>query len=282
MSAVSANPLSKHFRQPALYVKLPSQGKYWQEDSIEMPISNEIPVYPMTAKDEIIIRTPDALLNGESVIQVIQNCCPNIKNAWKMPTIDVDAMLIAIRIASYGADLPIDTICTHCNHSNRHEIELPAILETIKSPDYNKLVTIGDLKIKLKPQSYYESNRKRLVLFEEERILQTVNNEEIDDEKKVKQFNAHLTKLVDLNLDIVASSVEYIELPDSTKVTNEKFIHEYFENCENAVFKQLLSALENINKAVELPTLTLKCEECDKDYKSKMEFDYANFFAVSY
>jgi hypothetical protein len=282
MSQSTANPLAKHFRQPSLYIKLPSGGKYWEEDSLELPASGEIPIYPMTAKDEIIIRTPDALLNGESVVQVIQNCCPSIKNAWKMPSVDVDSTLIAIRIASYGAEMPIDTTCPHCSHANRHDVELPDILQRIKSPDYNKLIPIGDLKIKIKPQNYFESNRKNLILFEEDRIMQTVNDDDLSDEDKIKKFNEHLEKLVDLNMQIVSSSTEYIEMQDGTKVTNPEFIKEYFQNCENAVFKKMLSGLEEMNKVAELPKVNLMCEECEKEYPAKMEFDYANFFDVSY
>lgn len=276
------NPLSKHFRQPALYIKLPSLGRYWEEGSIELPVSNEIPVYPMTAKDEIIIRTPDALLNGESVVQVIQNCCPNIKDAWKMPSVDVDAVLIAIRIASYGNEMPINTNCPHCGHTSRHEIELSPILDRIQCPDYNKFLNVNDLKIKIKPQNYFENNRRNLVLFEEDRIIKTINDENLPDDQKVKQFNDHLNRLVDLNLEIVATSIDFIELPDGTKVSDQRYIREFFENCENAIFKKMLTELENINKAAALPKLNLQCEECNKDYTSNLEFDYANFFAVAY
>ena len=81
MQINSSNPLAKHFRQPALYIKLPSSGRFWPDGSIEIPLNGEIPVYPMTAKDEIMIRTPDALLNGAGTVSVIQSCCPNILDA---------------------------------------------------------------------------------------------------------------------------------------------------------------------------------------------------------
>ena len=55
------NPLAKHFRQPAIYLQLPSGGKYWPDGSIDLPLNGQIPVYPMTTRDEISIRTPDAL-----------------------------------------------------------------------------------------------------------------------------------------------------------------------------------------------------------------------------
>ena len=81
----NSNPLSGHFRQPAVFLKLPSEGRYWQSGSINMPANGEIGVMPMTAKDEIMLRTPDALMNGQGVVSVIESCVPAIQNAWSIP-----------------------------------------------------------------------------------------------------------------------------------------------------------------------------------------------------
>ncbi len=53
MANPANNPLFKHFRQPAIYLKLPGQGRFWPEDAIDIPPTGEIPVYPMTVKDGI-------------------------------------------------------------------------------------------------------------------------------------------------------------------------------------------------------------------------------------
>ena len=66
--------LKKYQRQPKLYIDLPSQGKYYSEGSLTK--HEEIEVYSMTASDEIIIKTPDALLNGEATARIIANCVP--------------------------------------------------------------------------------------------------------------------------------------------------------------------------------------------------------------
>ena len=67
----SANPLKQYFRQPAIYLRLPTGGKYWPPGSIELTHNGEFSVYPMTAIDEITYRTPDALFNGqENTVEV--------------------------------------------------------------------------------------------------------------------------------------------------------------------------------------------------------------------
>ena len=105
MTNIEPNPLMKHIRQPKIYIKLPSGGKYWPKGAVEIPETGELPVLPMTARDEITFKTPDALINGQATVDVIQSCIPDIKNAWEIPSIDLDVILIAIRRASYGDSL---------------------------------------------------------------------------------------------------------------------------------------------------------------------------------
>ena len=117
MSQFDSNPLAKHFRQPVMYLKLPSNGRWWANGALEIPVTGEIPIYAMTAKDELMFKTPDALLNGQGVVDVIQSCMPNIKDAWRIPNLDIDVILIAIRIASYGHEMEFESTCPHCGKS---------------------------------------------------------------------------------------------------------------------------------------------------------------------
>ena len=72
MEVKQQNPLAKHFRQPAIYIKLPSNGEYYDDAIVTIPENGELPVYPMTALDEISYRTADALFNGAAVANVIK------------------------------------------------------------------------------------------------------------------------------------------------------------------------------------------------------------------
>jgi hypothetical protein len=122
----SLNPLRAFFRQPAIYIRLPSDGQFWPPGSIDMPVNRELPILPMTAIDEITYRTPDALFNGAAIVSVVQSCIPSIKNAWQMPNCDLNTILTAIRIASYGAMMAVDTTCEKCSTENNFELDLEA------------------------------------------------------------------------------------------------------------------------------------------------------------
>ena len=274
----SANPLAKHFRQPGIYLTLPSKGAYWPDGSIDLNMNGQVAVYPMTTRDEITIRTPDALLNGESVVQIIQSCCPQIKNAWKMPSIDVDATLIAIRIASYGTEMDIDTVCSHCNHENKHALDLSGVLDGIASPNYSIPVSFNGLKIKLKPQSYFEANKINLTTFEEQRLMSIVNDDKLSDEDKMKQYQEHMSRIIDINISIIAAGTDFIETEDGTQVTNTVWIKEFYDNADTKVIKAVREKFDSYAKTVELPKPKVKCEECEKEYPVAIQFDYANFF----
>ena len=280
MSEISNNnPLTKFFRQPAIYLKLPSNGAFWPNDAIELPLTGEIPVYPLTTKDEIILRTPDALLNGEGVVEVIQSCCPSIKDAWQTPSVDVDAILIAIRIASYGSNFEQDTKCPHCNEENSYTIALSPILDGIKCPNYNK-ISVRDLTFKLKPQRFFGINRINTIEFEEDKIRQALALPDTDAEIKSKELTRSIERLIDLSIETVASGIDYIELPDGSIVKEKEHIFEFLQNAESIFVTEVQKVLTNLSQETAIKPAVVKCGHCEQDYQIPLMFDYSNFFVV--
>ena len=95
-----ANPLAKHFRQPEVYIDLPSQGKFYPQGALAT--NKQLAVLPMTALDEINLKTPDALYNGTSMVNLIKSCVPSIIDPWSVPMLDFDTVLLGTKIASMG------------------------------------------------------------------------------------------------------------------------------------------------------------------------------------
>ena len=274
------NPLAKHFRQPAIYLKLPSNGAFWPDGTLVLPAISELPVYPMTTKDEIMLRTPDALLNGSGVVDVIQSCIPNITDAWNMPSVDVDACLIAIRIASYGNDMNVTVACPKCQHTEDHTIDLVQSLGQLSMPDYTGLVIDGDLSIKLKPQNYFAVNRANNITYEEQRILGVLNNVDLSIEDKDRNIKEITNKLIDLNTDNLAASTEYIALTDGTKVTDVGHIKEYYANTGSSIIKKINTKLLELAESAGLKPYKNTCEKCGTEFNTEVTFDYANFFGT--
>ena len=177
----SINPLQQYFRRPAIYLKLPSVGVGYEEGSIDLPANGEVPVYPMTTIDEITSRTPDALFNGTAVVDIIKSCVPNIIDPWSIPIVDLDPILIAIRAASNGDKMEIETTCPSCDEGAKYDVNLTGVLASFKPSDFSKLLVIDELSIKFKPLKYSEINDSNLLQFEVQRLmssLQAITDEE--------------------------------------------------------------------------------------------------------
>ena len=279
MDQVNANPLAKHFRQPALYIKLTSGGRYWRQESLDLPATGDIPVYPMTTRDEITLRTPDALLNGASVVNVMQSCCPNIKNAWDMPSIDVDSTLIAIRIASYGPTMSISSKCPTCSSEHDYDVDLMGVLAGISLPDYTKTIAQDGLEIKLKPQNYRQVSEAGRLTYEEEKLVGLFSDPDMDPEVRKAEYSKHINKMIDLNVQVATNVTEYILTEDGTKVTDAEFIKEFYSNAESTVLRAVQEGIAATAEAVSIKPVDVNCTECNTKFKITIDFDYASFFA---
>ena len=274
----NSNPLSSHFRQPGVFLKLPSGGKYWTNGSINIPANGEIGVMPMTTKDEIMLRTPDALMNGQGVVSVVESCVPAIQNAWGMPTIDLDAILIAIRIATYGDEMDINSKCPNCGEESRHQIPLGQMLLRVRSPDYQEILNIDNLQIKLKPMSYVQSNSTNIAAFEEQKILQLINNDDIPHEAKKAQLDVHIERIISSTVEQLTFNTESITTEDGSIVVNTDYIREFYTNANSKIIKELQKKLREFAEVAGLPPARVQCDGCEKQYNVEITFDYANFF----
>jgi hypothetical protein len=275
----NGNPLARHFRQPMLYIKLTSNGKYWPEGAVELTATGELPVFAMTAKDEIILRTPDALINGTSVVEVMQSCCPGIKDAWKMPSVDVDSTLIAIRIASYGNMMPVSAKCPHCGEEHDYDISLQQVREKIQMPNYGDPINTRDgLIIKLRPMNYMQVSKAGNVAFEEERLVQALANPDLSADVRNSEYNKHVQKMIDLNVDNVTNCTEVI-IADGVEVRDAAFIREFYQNADGSTIKLVENKIKALSEVVNIKPEDATCTDCGKDFKLNIEFDYTRFFA---
>jgi hypothetical protein len=278
---MSNNPLAKYYRQPKIFVKLPSNGKFYPEGSIDLSESGEYPVYGMTAKDELLLKTPDALLNGEATVRVIKSCFPAIINPWLMPSIDVDNVLSAIRIASYGENLDIDSSCPKCTEENSHSFNLVQFLSQNNDINIEHAVQIDELTVKIRPYTYKELATVRFKTREQQNVLGIVNDDRLSEEQKLQMFSESFLNLTDLTIETIVGCIEEISTPEGT-VNDQALIREFVENSTNDVFENIHNLVKKMKNDVELKPQTVKCSnsECNHEYEVSIALDQSNFFKV--
>jgi hypothetical protein len=279
-----SNPLKKYFRQPKLYVKLPSSGAFYPKGSLEYTQNMEFPVYAMTARDEIAIKTPDALMNGQGTVDVIQSCMPNIKNAWMIPSIDVDAILIAIRIATYGEQIDLDIAVPGTAITKTYTTDLRLALDKLLSAVYDTEIKINDeLTAFVRPINYQEYTKNSIKTLEEQRIFSIVNSQELSEHQKIEQFNKSFKILTEINIGTIIRSIDKIVTPDG-EVTDPAYINEFVSNSDKEFFNKVTDHLEKQRDQFTMPMFKIVTTQEERDagapdeFETPISLDASNFF----
>ena len=280
----NANPLNKYFRQPAIYVSLPSGADY-PPHVVTPTQTGEIGVMPMTAKDEIRFKTPDALMNGQGVVDVIQSCVPDIKDAWQIKSYDLDTILVAIRVATYGETMEINFNVPGANESVSHSVNLPAILDDLRKTKVDAHITLDDgLKITVRPLTYKDMTSASLKTFQQQKMYSAIQDSQLSDEEKAKRFDTAFKSLTDLNSSILLKNIQTITMTDGKEITDPTYIKEFVDNANATLIKEIEQKLTALRGQGAVKPLRLKATEAQikkgapASYEVPVTYDTSNFF----
>jgi hypothetical protein len=280
----AVNPLIGMMRQPKIYIRLPSGGNFWPEGSLVLPESGEFPVYSMTAKDELALKIPDALMNGQAVVDVIQNCMPNIKNAWQCPNLDLDVILIAIRIATYGEYMTVPINVAEFN--SEYQVDLRRLVDQLQTQiTWTSEVAINeDLTVYVRPINYKTMTSSALQTFETQKIIQLVNDDSVSEEDKIKAFKESFTKLNQLTIGIINDSVYHIESSQGA-TSDPKFINEFLTNTDKEIFDKIKLHIETLRENNTAKPMVIDTTDemreagvTEDQISVPIQFDPSNFF----
>jgi hypothetical protein len=282
--STAVNPLIGMMRQPKIYIRLPSGGNFWPEGSLVMPESGEFPVYSMTAKDELALKIPDALMNGQAVVDVIQNCMPNIKNAWQCPNLDLDVILIAIRIATYGEYMTVPINLAEFN--SEYQVDLRRLVDQLQNQiTWTSEVPINeDLTVYVRPISYKTMTSSALQTFETQKIIQLVNDDSVTEENKIAAFKESFAKLNQLTIGIINDSVYHIESSQGS-TSDPKFINEFLTNTDKEIFDKIKTHIETLRENNTAKPMVIDTTDemraagvVEDQITVPIQFDPSNFF----
>jgi hypothetical protein len=283
MENKNTNPLQKYFRQPKIYLSLPSNGKYYPTGSLEISENGEYPVFPMTARDEIMIKTPDALLNGQATASVIASCIPAIKEPFKMPSMDLDACLIAIRIATYGEMMEVSIKVPVTGEDKDFDLDLRIMLDQFSNVDYNSAIQLDGMIVNLRPLTYGEFTETSRKTFDEQRIFNVINDSDIAEGDKLATFTESFKKLTDLTILTLEKSIASIEVGDDV-VTDQAHIKEFIANTDKGLFESVTNHIEEQRTKFQVKPLVVDAtpEEIEagvpETYEVPVTFDQSSFF----
>jgi hypothetical protein len=270
------NPLSKLYRHKSIYIQLPSKGRYYTS-GINLSIDNDLGIMPMTAKDEIALKSPDALFNGDGLINMIKSCIPDIKNPEEIPACDIDPIIIGIRAASKKT-IELEVECPHCKKTDNYEIDLLSLISSTNEISEEDFVIINNIRINVRPYSLKSQLKSNIQKFHHKRMEYILSTNEIEDDKKLKMFSKAFTEATNLSMELVSDNIVSVELTKEEIVTNSNNIRDWVENMDKETYNIIIEKIKEISKSTIDNKVTVFCPTCEKQYETIVELNPVNFF----
>lgn len=252
------NPLLERVRIPGETHALPSGGLFYTDELDNSVKNGEVHVYPMTALDEITIRSPDKLFSGEAVNEVFKRCIPQIKDPMGLLAKDVDFLMVVLRKISYGDDFDIKY--THdCTDAKEHPyvVNMGHFVTNSKKIDPLTVTSMfsvtleNDQKIEMHPIRYRD-------------IVNLMQS--LSDDNSVEKNNS---RMLDTMVDII-SNVDGI--------TDRDHIDEWIKTIPVGWAKKLSDCVERTGDWGPDFSTTIKCKDCNKDIEITAPMNPITFF----
>lgn len=264
--------LQKFYRRPKLYINLPSSGQFYPKGAIEIPENGLIPVFGMTTADDLIVKTPDTLLNGQGTIDIIKSCIPSIKDPWVMPSIDVDAALVAIRIASHGHEYEMDVKIPVTNEERVFSCDMRMVLQQLCSNVFDPEIVISleddegkmtEMKIITTPMKHRDTFDAAIETMQQQRIFNSISKEmeSIDvndpDYSHYKlQMNQCFEEIRRVTTEILIKSIDRIVV-EAVEITNRAEIADFVANTELSICKIITDHITEQREKFKIKPFTL-------------------------
>ena len=254
------NPLLERVKIPGETIRLPSGGIFYTNGELSNDVSNgEIHIYPLTTISEIMLRSPDKLLSGDALVDVLSQAAPQILKPMDLLSKDVDFLMTALRKVTYGDQLEV-TYTHNCKDAKAHsyQISLSKILSASKTIDPTTVnrsfvMTLPNgQKVKLQPMKF-----KNII-----EIMQSVREYTDDDKIIGKQLMKSVSCMI-MAVD---------------EVTDPEFIIEWLATIQSTWFKDISKAIEGVSEWGPDFSYIDKCKDCGQEIELSVTLNPLTFF----
>lgn len=256
------NPLLEKVQIPGEKFRLPSSGLFYSDGELHDSVKDgEIFINPMNAMDELILKSPDKLLSGEAVVDIIKRCAPEVTNPEQLLAKDVDYILMCLRMVSYGPEVHISA--THsCKKAKEHSYSFPVrpILQRTKLIDptavkkYKITLSNGQV-VEINPPRYFST----IKLYQ---VFGASSDEEFNIDEMGKQLLENVADMI-RSVDNHNDKEDIIEWLQQVRVGDVEKISEKVAELSDWGLNQIVET---------------ECKDCKKKMKVSVPVNPIAFF----
>lgn len=285
---MSDNPLNRYFRRAALWVRLPTNGRWYRNGEITLNEHNEVRICGLSAIDDIMLNTPDALFNGHALESVIKSCVPDVNDVRSLMQPDLDAIFLGIKSATNNGKFDVDRRCPKCQHENTFEMQCVHLLDRMSYvEDADTVLRVNeDLTVHLRPYDYTMRGMVIHKQLEEQRLITEVDKggEEIDEFQRADMMARSIERITRLTFEMVSRTITSIVIRDhrdgtGTTVTNGEHINEWLVSVDKNTADAIVEAVNRLNNIGPPKEIGIACQSCNHEWLEPINFDPALFFA---
>lgn len=258
------------FVNPIEIVDLPSGGKFYPEDH---PLKNKLSVEirQMTAKEEDILTNRSLIRKGIVIDKLIESLLID-KNIPVQSLLvgDKNAIMVAARIAAYGADYDVMLNCMNCSSKNVVSIDLTKIKirESVEILEYASKSEVlnyqqlenGNIILQL-PKTKWIVECRLMDGTDERHILTILENK--------RKFDTNADLSVSEQLKIIVSSIN--------TVTDKETVHRAIDIMPAYDAKCLRNTYQKL-----IPNVTIEkrytCSSCAEEQELEVPFTQEFFW----
>ena len=149
------------------------------------------------------------------------------------PNLDLDTILIAIRLATYGEMMK--TPVQFGDLELEYNLDLRLILDSLQNQiSWDPAVVINnELTVFVKPLTYKNISKAAIQAFETQKIMNVVNDESMSDERKLELFKESFSKMTQATIGTIVDSINRVESINGTTDDPEhiKEFVKFLRNC---------------------------------------------------
>ena len=259
----AVNPLLDRIQMPGETFTLPSGGIFYDNGELDPSVTNaEVRVNPMTALDEIIMKTPDMLFSGDAVRQVFARCIPSILKPDMILAKDVDFLIVCLRKVSYGPAVRVNQK-HNCEDAKQHHYDIDVT-------DFIKRTRRIDPTVADKRFTTEMPNGQR-VTVEPIRFGHFVEVMQLDADRRDQVMTPEQQR--DRTVRSLARVVRQVD-----EITDEEMIVQWLSNIRPEFLRKIEDKIEEtVQWGTDFNT-TVKCHDCGKPFTFDLPMNPLAFF----
>ena len=295
-------------------------GARWYRDGVLAegvdPKDVEVGILGILAEQNY--RDPWLMLSGESIPRLLESVCPSIVDSSELAEVDLDAILLAARMVSFGPTIKLTHLCPEplpkpeegseekteaeteekseeessgvCAHENNLQIDINEHIlryDIISDEIVDEKMTYKLKRVEqiahLRPLPYKRVIAQIKEAMERDKSISSLNKYQIDELVSNADVINEYTRIIDMTsesaLENILSAIDGISTTTGQMVVDKDFIRSWLIQLPADEAEGLTEAINDMTLWFNsFSEVTYECEKCGAKNKFRLELDANRLF----